>query len=98
MTNETERQEPFITLAQSKVAAGLFRPVGVDAAGRVNNLPVHTHRNTIQTMAAACKLYGMKYNIPVLFHKHIATLPIPAHVEAEINALVLAEVNEVLNG
>lgn len=95
---EQDKPQTYITLAQSTQSAYHFRPVRVDGRG-VRSLPVaHRGRSTIASMAAVCKAYGWKYNLPVLFKKHLATMPIPEPVRSELEALVLAEVEEVYGG
>lgn len=96
MQNESGTQVRYVTLAQSRQAAGCFTPVVVDHRG-IRSLPVaHRGRSTIASMAAICKAYGWRHNLPVLFKKHLASLPIPEPVRSELEALVLAEVEEVL--
>lgn len=98
MQNSRNTQVPYVTLAQSRQAPGCFVPVRVDARG-VQSLPVaHRGASTIKAMAAICEAYGWKYNLPVLFSRHLATLPIPAEIERQIQALVAAEIAEVFNG
>ena len=93
---EQEKPQVYVTLAQSTQSAYQFRPVRVDHRG-VQSLPVaHRGRSTIQSMATVCKLYAWRYGLPVLFSKHLATLPIPAEVMEQLRALVDDEVEAVL--
>lgn len=96
MQEQRKAQVRYVTLAQSRQAAGCFTPVVVDHRG-VQSLPVaHRGRSTIQSMATVCKLYAWRYNLPVLFSRHLATLPIPAEVMEQLQALVDDEVEKVL--
>lgn len=88
-------QKPYVTLAQSKQAAGCFVPVIVDHRG-ARSLPITQRSNTITAMATTCKMYAWHRNLPVLFSRHLATLPIPADVMEQLQALVDDEVERVL--
>ena len=96
MQEQQKAQVRYVTLAQSKQAAGCFTPVVVDHRG-VQSLPVaHRGRSTIQSMATVCKLYAWRHGLPVLFSRHLATLPIPAKVQEQLAKLVDDTVAEVL--
>ena len=95
MQEQQKAQGRYVTLAQSKQAAGCFVPVIVDHRG-VRSLPITQRSNTIKAMATTCKMYAWHRNLPVLFSRHLATLPIPAEVMEQLAKLVDDTVAEVL--